>query len=57
MRAPLLGLPKSLQYGAVNHGTIVYFTVVCVVAKPEAKVTLLLDTNLAAFQMHITLLL
>ena len=41
MQAPLLGLPKSIQYGAVNHGTMVYFTVVCFVAKPEAKVTLL----------------
>ena len=41
MRAPLLGLPKSIQYGAVNHGTIVYFTVVRSFAKPEAKVTVL----------------
>ena len=41
MRAPLLGLPKSIQYGAVNHGTIIYFTVVYFVAKPEAKLTLL----------------
>ena len=52
MRAPLLGLLKSIQYGAVNHGTIVYFTVVCLVAKPEAKGDLVMIQTL-----HITLLL